>query len=140
MALGSDSLAGEPASALDPRLGRLDLPTFVANDNALEAGADVVFCCLGHERSAGLVVPSADTVVVDLSGAHRLADAAAYEDWYGFEHPRPVELANWSYALPELAPPAGPLIANPGCYATAVLLALAPLTDAIEPASIWTST
>ena len=50
--------------------------------------------------------------------------------------PRPGELAGWSYAVPELAPPAGPLIANPGCYATAALLALAPLADAIEPASV----
>ncbi len=135
VALGSDSLAGKPASALDPRLGPLDVPAFVTNDGALGTGADLVFCCLGHERAAALVPPE-DAVVVDLSGAHRLADAAAYEDWYGFEHPLPGELAGWSYALPELAPPAGPLIANPGCYATAALLALAPLADAIEPASV----
>jgi len=135
IALGSDSLAGEPAGARDPRLARLGLPAFVTNDEALRAGADIVFCCLGHERAAALV-PPADTVVVDLSGAHRLADAAAYTEWYGFEHPRPGELAGWSYAVPELAPPAGPLIANPGCYATAALLALAPLADAIEPASV----
>jgi N-acetyl-gamma-glutamyl-phosphate reductase len=135
IALGSDSLAGEPASALDPRLGRIDLPAFSTNDEAVGAGADVIFCCLGHERAAALVPPP-DAVVVDLSGAHRLADAAAYEEWYGFEHPRPAELVDWGYALPELAPPAGPLIANPGCYATAVLLALAPLADAIEAAGV----
>jgi N-acetyl-gamma-glutamyl-phosphate reductase len=133
--LGSDSLAGEPASALDPRLGRLDLPPFATNDEALSAGADVVFCCLGHEQAAALVPPT-DTVVVDLSGAHRLGSAAAYEEWYGFEHPRPGELAEWCYALPELTPPAGPLVANPGCYATAVLLSLAPLAAAIETTSV----
>jgi N-acetyl-gamma-glutamyl-phosphate reductase len=135
VALGSDSLAGEPASALDPRLGRLDLPVFVTNDEALGAGADVVFCCLGHEQAAELVPPR-DTVVVDLSGAHRLADAAAYREWYGLEHTQPGELAGWSYSLPELTPPAGLLIANPGCYATAALLALAPIADAIEPGSV----
>jgi N-acetyl-gamma-glutamyl-phosphate reductase len=134
-ALGSDSLAGEPASALDPRLARAGLPDFVSNDEALAAGADVVFCCLDHERAAALEPPQ-DAIVVDLSGAHRLADAASYEEWYGFEHPRPEWLAEWSYSIPELSPSDGRLIANPGCYATAVLLALAPLADAVEPASV----
>ncbi len=131
-ALGSDSLAGSPAHALDPRLTRLGLPDFVSNDEALASGAELVFCCLGHERAAALQPPP-DAVVVDLSGAHRLADAGAYDEWYGFAHPDPAGLAGWSYSLPELSAPHGPLIANPGCYATAALLALAPLVDAIEP-------
>jgi N-acetyl-gamma-glutamyl-phosphate reductase len=135
VAMGSDSLAGAAAEALDPRLAGLDLPGFVSNDEALAAGADVVFCCLDHERAAGLD-PPAEAVVVDLSGAHRLDDAAAYETWYGFSHPRPGDLADWSYAVPELQPPAGRLVSNPGCYATAVLLALAPIADAIDPASV----
>jgi N-acetyl-gamma-glutamyl-phosphate reductase len=134
-ALGSDSLAGSPAHALDPRLTRLGLPAFVANDEALASGAELVFCCLGHERAAALE-PPAGAVVVDLSGAHRLADSAAYDEWYGFVHPRPAALGEWSYALPELSPPQGELIANPGCYATAALLALAPLVGAIEPDSV----
>jgi N-acetyl-gamma-glutamyl-phosphate reductase len=128
VALGSDSLAGSPAAALDPRLNG-NLPAFVDNDAALEAGADLVLCCLDHERAAALE-PPADAVVVDLSGAHRLTDPALYPEWYGFEHPRP---GAWSYGLPELFPPEGKLVANPGCYATAALLALAPLVDAIEP-------
>jgi N-acetyl-gamma-glutamyl-phosphate reductase len=137
-ALGSDSLAGQPAAALDPRLGRNGnalLPAFVTNDEALAAGADVVFLSLDHERAAA-VEPPADGVVVDLSGAHRLHDAAAYEDWYGFAHPQVETLAEWSYALPELAPPSERLIANPGCYATAALLALAPLADVLDPGSV----
>jgi len=113
VALGSDSLAGLSASALDPRLAG-DLPAFVSNDEALAAGAELVFCCLDNERAAALE-PPADTVVVDLSGAHRLA------------------AAGWSYALPELWPAAGPLVANPGCYATAALLALGPLAGAVDP-------
>jgi N-acetyl-gamma-glutamyl-phosphate reductase len=134
IALGSDSLAGQPADALDVRLNG-DLPAFVGNDEALGAGAELVFCCLGHEQAAGLE-PPADAVVVDLSGAHRLTEAALYPAWYGFEHPRPGSLGTWSYALPELWPPTGPLVANPGCYATAALLALAPLTDAIDPGGV----
>ena len=134
-ALGSDSLAAKPADTLDPRLQRLELPDFVTNDEALATPAELVFCCLDHERAAALVPPT-DTVVVDLTGAHRLGGAEDYSAWYGFEHPAPGRLAEWCYALPELTPPAGPLVANPGCYATAVLLALAPIADAIYPASV----
>jgi N-acetyl-gamma-glutamyl-phosphate reductase len=134
VALGSDSLAGSPASVLDPRLSG-SLPAFVTNDDALASGAELVFCCLEHERAAALE-PPADAVVVDLSGAHRLTDSSLYPAWYGFEHPEAGSLRDWSYAIPELFPPTGSWIANPGCYATAVLLALAPLIHAFEPTGV----
>jgi N-acetyl-gamma-glutamyl-phosphate reductase len=134
VALGSDSLAGEPPSALDLRLNG-SLPPFVSNAEALASGADVLFLCLDHDEAAAFEPPP-EAVVVDLSGAHRLRDPALYDDWYGFAHPLPAVLPDWSYALPELYPPAGRLIANPGCYATAALLALAPLAEAIEPEGI----
>jgi len=134
VALGSDSLAGQGASVLDPRLNG-NVPGFVSNAAALSAGAELVFCCLDHERAA-LLDAAAEVVVVDLSGAHRLAQPALYAEWYGFEHPRPQSLPEWSYAIPELFPPTGPLIANPGCYATAVLLALAPLAGVVEPSGV----
>jgi len=127
-AVGSDSLAGQDASALDPRLNRNGgkrVPRLITNDAALACEADITFLCLSHEEAAALEPPSRG-VVVDLSGAHRLTDPAGYEQWYGFAHPRPEELGGWSYGLPELAPPEGRLVANPGCYATAALLALAP--------------
>src|SRR5439155_6712005 len=73
------------------------------------------------------VEPPPGAVVVDLSGAHRLTDTGEAAEWYG------VAPGAWSYALPELSPPTGPLIANPGCYATAALLALGPLAGAIDP-------
>jgi N-acetyl-gamma-glutamyl-phosphate reductase len=133
-ALGSDSLVGRGAAALDVRLNG-HLPAFVSNEEALAVGADVIFACLGHEEAAALE-PPAGAVVVDLSGAHRLGEAGLYPTWYGFEHPHPEALGLWSYAVPELAPPSGPLIANPGCYATAALLALAPVADLVEPASV----
>jgi N-acetyl-gamma-glutamyl-phosphate reductase len=134
VALGSDSLAGEPAAALDVRLNG-SLPRFVGNAEALAAGADLVFACLGHERAA-VLEPPADTVVVDLSGAHRLQDAALYPAWYGFDHPRSADLTAWSYSVPELFPPTGPLVSNPGCYATAAILALEPIKHAIEASSV----
>src|SRR5215468_5478873 len=75
IALGSDSLAGRPASTLDPRLNG-DLPPFVTNEDALAAGAEVVLVCLGHEDAAALAPPPGAEVVVDLSGAHRLREAS----------------------------------------------------------------
>jgi N-acetyl-gamma-glutamyl-phosphate reductase len=137
-AVGSDSLAGREAVALDPRLNRNGgrrVPHFITNEAALASGADVTLLCLPHEDAAA-VAPPANGVVVDLSGAHRLLDAAAYDQWYGFEHPRPAELPSWSYGLPEVATPHGRLVANPGCYATAALLALFPLRDDIERGSV----
>ena len=68
--------------------------------------------------------------MVDLSGAFRLADTAAYPAWYGFAHPAPRLLAEARYGLPELARDAlagARLVTNPGCYATAIALAIAPL-------------
>ena len=137
-ALGSDSLAGEPASTLDPRLGRNGwsrIPRFITNAAALASGADVTFLCLAHDESAALEVPSRG-VVIDLSGGHRFVDPVVYEDWYGFEHPRPDALPSWGYGLPELGPTAGRLVANPGCYATAALLALAPIAAEIDPVGV----
>jgi N-acetyl-gamma-glutamyl-phosphate reductase len=124
VALGSDTLAGGGAERLDPRLNG-ELPRFVTNAEAAASGADVLFLCLGHEQAAAFRPPESG-VVVDLSGAHRLRDAALAEAWYG------IAPGAWSYGLPEISPPEGRLIANPGCYATAALLALWPLRDAIE--------
>jgi N-acetyl-gamma-glutamyl-phosphate reductase len=137
-AVGSDSLAGRDATALDPRLNRNGgkrVPRLITNAAALACEADVTFLCLSHEEAAALDPPSRG-VLIDLSGAHRLRDPSQYEAWYGFTHPRPDELDAWSYGLPELSPPEGRLVANPGCYATAVLLALGPIAEAVEPDSV----
>ena len=127
-ALGSDSLHGQGASALDPRLNG-SLPAFTTNAEAARTGADVLFLCLDNDAAAAFE-PPAGAVVIDLSGAHRLADEADAMAWYG------TAPGAWSYGLPELFPADGPLIANPGCYATAALLALAPLAGSIETAVV----
>jgi N-acetyl-gamma-glutamyl-phosphate reductase len=128
VALGSDTLAGRPATALDPRLDP-GLPAFVTNAEAAASGADVLFLCLGNEAAAAFQAP-ADTVVVDLTGVHRLTDGDLARAWYG------TAPGSWSYGLPELYPAEGRLIANPGCYATAALLALGPLVDVVESAVV----
>lgn len=71
--------------------------------------------------------------VVDLSGGHRLAPEL-FPQWYGFEHPHPDTLAKAQYGLPELLPLSQSeqveIVANPGCYATASILAVGPLLKA----------
>jgi N-acetyl-gamma-glutamyl-phosphate reductase len=128
LALGSDSLAGEPSTSLDPRLPA-SLPAFAPNDAAAASGADVLFLCLDNAGAAAFE-PPADTVVVDLSGAHRLVDDEQARAWYD------AAPGAWSYGLPELYPASGRLVANPGCYATAALLALGPLAGEIETAIV----
>jgi N-acetyl-gamma-glutamyl-phosphate reductase len=96
---------------------------------------DVVFLALPHGQSAELAVRLADggTTVVDIGSDLRLRDPAAYPDWYGFDHPAPDALADAVYGLTEYSRDrlAGArLIANPGCYPTATLLALTPFARA----------
>ena len=124
VALGSDSLAGRPAHALDPRLSG-PVPMFTSNLEAGASGADAIFLCLGNEQAAAFE-PPAGAIVIDLGGVHRLVDQALAEKWYG------LAPGAWSYGLPEVHPAEGSLIANPGCYATATLLALWPLRDVTE--------
>src|SRR5687768_2229849 len=116
-----------------PHLAPLDLRLF---DGAPEPGSvDVAFLALPHGASAELAVRLAagGTTVVDIGSDLRLADPAAYPEWYGFDHPAPDALADAVYGLTEFARDrlAGArLIANPGCYPTAALLALLPFARA----------
>jgi N-acetyl-gamma-glutamyl-phosphate reductase len=92
---------------------------------------DLVFLATPHEVSHAIapVLVGRGIRVVDLSGAFRLADAGLYPDWYGFDHSQPRLIAEAVYGLPELNAAAirrARLVANPGCYATSVILALAP--------------
>ncbi len=96
---------------------------------------DVVFLATPHEVSHDLApaLLARGLRVVDLSAAFRLKDRAAYAGWYGFEHHAGEVLAEAVYGLPELnreAICAARLVANPGCYPTAAILALAPLLRA----------
>jgi len=138
----SDKLAGESVpSRMGLRLAE-DL-RFVPNGAAIDQAdrCDSVVLATPADVSLRLAPAFAERQkqVSDLSGAFRLA-AGDYPRWYGFEHTAPQWLARAHYGLPELfgAPPRGALVANPGCYPTASLLAVAPLVRAglIEPAGI----
>lgn len=95
---------------------------------------DCVFLCLPHTRSApiGALAVQADVKVVDLSADLRIDDPMVYQHWYKAAHPYP-DLLPVPYGLPELGRDAlvgANVIANPGCYATTMLLGLMPLVRA----------
>jgi len=124
-AVSSETLAGEPVRRRLPRL-RTDLAFCSQADLG---GVDVALLCTPHGDTAPIAkkLLDAGVKVVDLSADFRL-DAATYAEWYG-EHPYP-ELLPGVYGLTELHRDevvGADLVANPGCYPTAALLALAPL-------------
>ncbi|MBL8863175.1 MAG: N-acetyl-gamma-glutamyl-phosphate reductase [Planctomycetes bacterium] len=99
------------------------------------AACDGVFLCTPHAASAALArqVLALGPQVVDLSADFRLPEAALYERVYEHRHPAPELLSEAPYGLTELARAAvraARLVANPGCYPTATLLALKPLVEA----------
>ena len=99
------------------------------------SGAGTAFLATPHEASAELApgLLDAGMKVVDLSGAFRFAEAATFERWYKAPTPHAAWLGEAVYGLPEFYEKeiaAARLIANPGCYATSVILALRPLAAA----------
>jgi N-acetyl-gamma-glutamyl-phosphate reductase len=131
-ALLSDRWAGERAGDRLPLAGDVARLAYLNLEEAPGVEADLFFLATPAEASAHLTpkLLSRGKRVIDLSGAFRLADPADYPRWYGFEHPAPTLLDEARYGLPELAREklAGArLVTNPGCYATAIACALAPL-------------
>src|SRR5260370_36400722 len=117
------------------------LPRHIAEPFSLEAllaaTPEVVFMATPNEVSAELAPKLLDAgmQVIDLSGAFRLSNPSLYPTWYGFDHERPALLNEAVYGLTEYCNGElknARLIANPGCYPTSILLALRPLTFAID--------
>jgi N-acetyl-gamma-glutamyl-phosphate reductase len=104
---------------------------------------DIAFCCLPHTASMEAVPQLLDAGcrVIDLSADYRLNDPGAYEAWYEHVHTDPTRLTTAVYGLPEIygdSIGSAELIANPGCYTSTSILALAPLLSKklIEPTGI----
>lgn len=123
-------------AAVHPSLaGRLDLRLEDLGPIAAAARADCVFCCLPHGITTTHVPQLLQTKakIIDLSADYRLKDPAIYANWYGEKHGDPDNLPLAVYGLPELFREqilGARLIANPGCYPTSAILALAPLLKA----------
>ena len=134
-AITSRGEAGTPVAQLFPSLrGRVDL-AFSHPDEAPLDACDVVFFATPN----GIAMHEAPKLlakgvrVIDLAADFRLRDVAVWERWYGMRHASPEWVAKAVYGLPELFRDeirTAQLVANPGCYPTAVQLGLAPLVKA----------
>ena len=129
----SERLAGRFVHSAHPNLRGFTRLRFRAL--AALSGCDVLFVCLPHGESARRIGSLRRLAgrIVDLGADFRLADAAAYERWYGAPHPRPDLLGRFVVGLPETnraALPGADLVACAGCNATAAILALRPLAGA----------
>ncbi|MBC6404738.1 MAG: N-acetyl-gamma-glutamyl-phosphate reductase [Rhodospirillales bacterium] len=133
-ALTANAHAGKPLGAVYPHLGYLGLPDLVTVAEVDWSALDVVFCALPHATTQQIVKTLPKHLkIIDLSADFRLEDPAIYAAWYGHEHYAPDLQPEAVYGLPELYREQiadGRLIACPGCYPTAVLLALVPLVRA----------
>jgi len=155
----ADRKAGRPLAEVFPHLGRLKVPDLISMEEIEWAGVevDVVFCALPHatsqtvikglmhatrhslldelivERPEDLVDDIRGEVkVIDLSADFRLRDVETYAQWYGKPHDAPELQAKAVYGLPELYREdirRASLVACPGCYPTAALIALVPLLE-----------
>jgi len=129
------SAAGQKLGTVFPHLANIDLTI-----EAELGEVGLVFSAMPHKESAREVIPLLEQgiKVVDISADFRLKDASEYERWYGFSHPAPQLLGEAVYGLTELhrsEVSSAKLVANPGCYPTGAILALAPAIKAklIEP-------
>ncbi|MEX0989288.1 MAG: N-acetyl-gamma-glutamyl-phosphate reductase [Actinomycetota bacterium] len=133
--LGAHSAAGKSLAQVQPHLASLgEVILERIEPAAIVERADVALLGLPHGTSAEIAPALLDAGlrVVDLAGDFRL-DAAAYPEWYGWEHPAPEWLEKAVYGLPELFRAeieGAQLVANPGCYPTGVAIGLAPLLEA----------
>jgi N-acetyl-gamma-glutamyl-phosphate reductase len=124
-------------SAAGQRLGEV-FPHLASTNLTIKAEleeVDFVFSAMPHKESAKEVITwlNRGIKVVDISADFRLKATAEYSEWYGFTHPAPQLLKKAVYGLTELyrsQVAAAQLVANPGCYPTGAILALAPAVKA----------
>jgi N-acetyl-gamma-glutamyl-phosphate reductase len=124
----ANASAGQSLGALHPQLATLADLQVTAFEPA-DVDVDFVFMALPHSQSAQYAV-QIDVAVVDLGADFRLRDPLAWQKYYGGTH-----AGTWTYGLPEIPGQreqisAATKVANPGCYATAIALAAAPLVSA----------
>jgi N-acetyl-gamma-glutamyl-phosphate reductase len=139
----SERFAGSAIDEIFPALkGVIDLRLSKLSTKRVVREADLIFTALPHGQSMDVVAEcvKGGKRVIDLSADFRLRDADFYERWYG-KHAFPDLLLEAIYGLPEIYRDKvknAQLVANPGCYPTGAILALAPLLEAgvIAPSGI----
>ncbi len=130
VALTGNSHAGQPIASVYPHLSHHGLPDLVENAAVDWSQIDAAFCGLPHATSADVIAALPSHIkVIDMSADFRLRDLDTYQRWYG-EHRAPALLPKAVYGLTEHYRDAisnASLVACPGCYPTAALMALIPL-------------
>ena len=134
--IAAGSNAGEPITNLHPQLTNFTGRNFEETEIAKINNSDLVFIALPHGESAKLISQIDPKVkVVDLGADFRLVDGKKWEKYYGGKH-----AGSWVYALPELVDhkliSSSNKVANPGCYATAIALSIAPALSLINAEDI----
>ncbi len=143
VAVTSRTFAGQPLWHVHPALrGQTEL-TFIADDGLVISELDAVLIAAEHGQGARAVQRLLENgyqgIIIDLSADFRFQEAACYPTWFGFDHPAPELLGRFVYGLPEVYAPyaAGTrLVANPGCFATGLALALWPLSRHLDRATV----
>lgn len=143
--LTANSHAGKPMADVFPHLGFVDLPDLTTIEDADWGKVDAVFCGLPHgttqEITQKVLADHPEMKFIDMSADFRLDNADTYKDWYGHEHQAPELQAEAVYGLTEHYREAiakARLVACPGCYPTAALMALLPVvkSGAIDTSDI----
>jgi len=136
-ALTANTHAGKSMAEVFPHFFMLDLPKLVTWESVDWSGLDAVFCGLPHgttqEITAAVLKANPKIKTLDMSADFRLRDGATYAEWYGHEHQAPELQKEAVYGLTELYRDditKARLVACPGCYPTATLLALVPVAKA----------
>lgn len=133
-ALTANTHAGKPMREVFPHFFMLDLPNLVEWEKVDWTTLDAVFCGLPHgttqEITAAVLAANPEIKVIDMSADFRLRDIDVYAQWYGHAHLAPGLQGEAAYGLTEHyrdAIAAARLVACPGCYPTATLMALLPI-------------
>jgi len=139
-AVTSRTFAGQPVGQPHPPLrGQVEI-AFTDPEDLDLAGVDALLVASEHGQSAheipALLDAGFDGKIVDLSADFRYTDSTLYATWFDYTHPAPELIGDFVYGIPEINGPYAAdqqFIANPGCYATAITLALWPLARLDRP-------
>ncbi len=143
--LTANTHAGKKVAEVFPHLGHVDLPDMTKVEDADWGDVDAIFCGLPHgttqDITRSLVETHGDVKVIDMSADFRLRNMDTYQEWYGIKHRAPGLQGSAVYGLTEFYRDdirGANLVACPGCYPTAVLMALLPVVSAglVDPADL----
>lgn len=140
--LAAKTHAGKPMGDVFPHLGTYGLPDLIDSDDVDWSALDAVFCGLPHGTAHQIIATlPQDQKIIDMSADFRLRDANTYAEWYGLEHGAQDLMPQSTYGLTEHYRSdikTSRLVACPGCYPTATLMALLPLVadGLIDPAEL----